>query len=84
MPDAPPDTNKEKKTFRISLPLAITVIVAVLLRRVPRAVKIVSTVLVLTPGMIASIALLCIFSIYWSIAAKDSTKAQSPGPFSVC
>lgn len=70
-------TSRERKTFRISLPLVATVLFALALRRTPRAVQMVGGLLVLTPGMIAAIVLLCIFSIYWSIAAKDSKPAAS-------
>jgi protein-S-isoprenylcysteine O-methyltransferase Ste14 len=72
-----PTTASQKKTIRIPLPLILTIIVALLLRRIPRAIQIVRTLLVITPAMMASIVLLCIFSIYWSIAAKDSKPAAS-------
>lgn len=70
-------TPKEKKTIRISLPLVIMLVFGAAVRLSPLAMKIVRSLFVLTPSMIASIVLLCIFSIYWSIAAKHSKPAAS-------
>ena len=69
--------NSTKKTFRISLPLVAVVIFLLVLRRIPAAVRLIRILLVLTPAMGASIAILCIFSIYWSAAAKNSKPAES-------
>jgi len=67
-----------RPAIRIVAPLVATVALMLLVRwRMPAVVGAVGTLLVLTPSLMASIAVLCVFSIYWSVAAKDSKPPRS-------
>jgi protein-S-isoprenylcysteine O-methyltransferase Ste14 len=59
-----------KRAIGIALKLAVAIIVGVsIARHIPTSVK---AQLRFPVGMSISLALLCLFSVYWSIAAKDS------------
>jgi len=63
------------RAIRIALKLGVVVIVAMFIsRRIPPSVR---THLQFPVGMLLSVVLLCLFSVYWSIAAKDSKPTKS-------
>jgi protein-S-isoprenylcysteine O-methyltransferase Ste14 len=64
----------------LRIPLLLVVILLVLLIvpwRIPVVVRMLHGVFQLTPAMMVAMAILCVFSLYWSAAAKDSKPAQS-------
>ena len=63
------------RAIRIALKLGVVVIVAMFIsRRIPPSVR---SHLQFPVGMLLSVVLLCLFSVYWSIAAKDSKPTKS-------
>ena len=64
-----------KRVIRIALKLAVAVIAGMYIaRHIPTSVK---AELRFHVGMSISVALLCLFSVYWSIAAKDSKPTET-------
>ena len=67
-----------KRAIRIALKLGVAVIVGAYIgRHIPTSVR---ARLRFPVGMSISVALLCLFSVYWSVAAKDSAPTNNrPG-----
>src|SRR5580704_5073337 len=64
-----------KRAIRIALKLGVAVIVGVYVaRNIPTSVR---AQLRFPVGMSISVALLCLFSVYWSVAAKDSAPTKT-------
>lgn len=66
-----------QKTIRSLLAPAALIIAALVLRRSPAAMRIIQPFFRFTPPMLAAIFIICIFSIYWSLEAKNSKPAAS-------
>jgi protein-S-isoprenylcysteine O-methyltransferase Ste14 len=63
------------RVIRIALKLGVVVIVCLYIaRHIPHAVR---AQMQLPAGMLLSVALICLFSVYWSIAAKDSAPTKT-------
>ena len=63
------------RAMRVPLKLGAVVIAGVLISRyIPPSVR---AQLQFPRGMLLAVALLCLFSVYWSIAAKDSAPTKT-------
>lgn len=66
-----------QKTIRSLLAAAALIVAALFLRRSPAAMRSIQPFFRFTPPMLAAIFIICVFSIYWSLEAKNTKPAAS-------
>jgi hypothetical protein len=69
--------NGTKKNIPILIAAIAGAIATLILRRMPPVVRAIRPIMDIPHAMLLAVAILCIFSIYWSAAAKDSKPAAS-------
>ncbi|HEY6445501.1 MAG TPA: isoprenylcysteine carboxylmethyltransferase family protein [Acidobacteriaceae bacterium] len=69
--------REPQKTIRSLLAATALIVAALFLRRSPAAMRIIQPFFRFTPPMLAAIFIICIFSVYWSLEAKNSKPAAS-------
>jgi hypothetical protein len=76
--NSPPMTRAKRTLLQMSIAGAVGGIIGVYLARAheynPRRIP---PLFQFSPGMLAAIALICLFNVYWSAAAKNSAPTQS-------